>query len=303
MSPENRSVQVNLRLQPTLKVAAEKAAAQDHRSLTSLIEKLLADHLRAQPTLEDWHERALAQISSAIADKKTAQGKLGLMARSYCFHTADGDRVHPAALVGALRAINFEHMIPGQNVFHVYRNKPELLPYFTSDGRLARNQSDEILEFTAIDALNRLGFWRVSPLGMATDVSDHREDRENTHFSNSGLEAGTWFWPEKLTQNLAELIFHATFFAEKFPSVERVEFRCEWSGLSDRQLSDPDRMGYRSGKVARVDRRVTTGEWPVLDLRRSWAEIVSELGAPVLRLFDPSYEYSPESIVHANFVG
>jgi hypothetical protein len=43
---ETKSAQVNLRLQPSLKEAAEKAAGDDHRSLTSLIEKLLADYLR-----------------------------------------------------------------------------------------------------------------------------------------------------------------------------------------------------------------------------------------------------------------
>lgn len=44
--PETKTAQVNLRLQPSLKDAAERAAAADHRSLTSLIEKLLADYLR-----------------------------------------------------------------------------------------------------------------------------------------------------------------------------------------------------------------------------------------------------------------
>lgn len=38
---------LNLRISPELKSAAEKAAADDHRSLTSLIEKLLTDHLKA----------------------------------------------------------------------------------------------------------------------------------------------------------------------------------------------------------------------------------------------------------------
>jgi hypothetical protein len=33
-------------MMPELKEAAEKAAADDHRSLTSLIEKLLSDYLR-----------------------------------------------------------------------------------------------------------------------------------------------------------------------------------------------------------------------------------------------------------------
>jgi hypothetical protein len=40
-----KTAQVNLRLDPKLKAAAEKAAAKDHRSLTSLVEKLLGDHL------------------------------------------------------------------------------------------------------------------------------------------------------------------------------------------------------------------------------------------------------------------
>jgi len=46
MANETKTAQVNLRLQPSLKAAAEKAAAADRRSLTSLIEKLLSDYLQ-----------------------------------------------------------------------------------------------------------------------------------------------------------------------------------------------------------------------------------------------------------------
>ncbi len=42
--PRNKTAQVNLRIAPALKAAAEKAAAADHRSLTGLIEKLLSDY-------------------------------------------------------------------------------------------------------------------------------------------------------------------------------------------------------------------------------------------------------------------
>jgi len=42
----NKTAQVNLRLMPQLKAAAEKAATDDQRSLTSLIEKLLTDYLQ-----------------------------------------------------------------------------------------------------------------------------------------------------------------------------------------------------------------------------------------------------------------
>jgi predicted HicB family RNase H-like nuclease len=41
------SVQVNFRMSSELKEAAEHAAAADHRSLTSLIVKLLTDYCRA----------------------------------------------------------------------------------------------------------------------------------------------------------------------------------------------------------------------------------------------------------------
>jgi hypothetical protein len=46
MEKRIKTAQVNLRLEPALKEAAEKAAEADRRSLTSLVEKLLVDHLR-----------------------------------------------------------------------------------------------------------------------------------------------------------------------------------------------------------------------------------------------------------------
>jgi len=53
MSREGKTAQVNLRLQPSLKAAAERAAADDRRSLTSLIEHLLDQHLRARGYLPE----------------------------------------------------------------------------------------------------------------------------------------------------------------------------------------------------------------------------------------------------------
>jgi hypothetical protein len=52
MSTEAKTAQVNLRLQPSLKAAAEKAAVDEQRSLINLIEKLLTDYLRAKGYLK-----------------------------------------------------------------------------------------------------------------------------------------------------------------------------------------------------------------------------------------------------------
>lgn len=48
-----KTAQFNLRLNPELKEAAEKAAAADYRTLTSLIEKLLTDYCRANGFLPE----------------------------------------------------------------------------------------------------------------------------------------------------------------------------------------------------------------------------------------------------------
>jgi predicted HicB family RNase H-like nuclease len=52
MTQETKSAQLLIRLQPSLKAAAEKAAAADRRSLSSLVEKLLADYCKKQGLLK-----------------------------------------------------------------------------------------------------------------------------------------------------------------------------------------------------------------------------------------------------------
>jgi hypothetical protein len=51
-STEPKSLPVSLRLPPKVKSAAEAAAKEDSRSLSSYIEKLLTDHLRKQGLLK-----------------------------------------------------------------------------------------------------------------------------------------------------------------------------------------------------------------------------------------------------------
>jgi hypothetical protein len=41
-----KAVGISFRVQPDVKAAAEKAAAEDNRSLTSLLNKLLRDYLK-----------------------------------------------------------------------------------------------------------------------------------------------------------------------------------------------------------------------------------------------------------------
>jgi len=45
---ETRSAPIGIRVTPKVKAAAGKAAAADHRSVASLIEKVLIEHLKAK---------------------------------------------------------------------------------------------------------------------------------------------------------------------------------------------------------------------------------------------------------------
>ena len=96
---------------------------------------------------------------------------------------------------------------------------------------------------------------------------------------------------------LAELTRHERAFAARFAAADTVEFRCEWHGLANREVFDPRQfpvfVDWFPGKIARADHRVVTGEWPVAELV-AWPRIVSTLGAAVMRLFSPSFEFSPE---------
>jgi hypothetical protein len=47
-----RTASIGIRVEPDIKAAAEKAAADDHRTVASLIEKLLVEYLREQGYLK-----------------------------------------------------------------------------------------------------------------------------------------------------------------------------------------------------------------------------------------------------------
>ena len=291
---ETRSVQVNLRLQPSLKDAAEAAAARDHRSLTSLVEKLLSEYVMSRPTLEDWHELAQARLASVLAEKNLAdQLKYGTLAGSYALVSSGAERINPHQVIRQLREIHavLERLLSAAQLVYPY-TRSELAPYFTSDSKILRGHSNEILECVALpDVVETIGFWRVSATGLTTDIRPHFEDRKSFHDSPPARK----FCPFFMTRHLAELVHHAYLLGEKFRTAERVAFRCEWTGLLEREVWDPDpatMMTWLPGKVARTDHCITEAEWSLKELRATWPEIISDLGGPVMRLFDPEFDYS-----------
>jgi hypothetical protein len=111
-----------------------------------------------------------------------------------------------------------------------------------------------------------------------------------------GMTNSQWFSPLFMTRDLTVILHHAYHLAKGFPSSEAVELRCEWSGLLERELAEAHpqlRTAWSRGRIARVDHRITQGEWSIADIPNAWPEMVSALGGPVMRLFDTTFDYSP----------
>jgi hypothetical protein len=299
MSADVKSSQVNLRLSPLLKARAERAAARDHRSLTSLIEKLLSDHLRGRVTLENWHLQAQARFDTLAVTR----GQASLItprryrALSFTIHTADGYEIKASDLRETVSTVvqPMRTALTPQ-LFHVY-SKPDLAPYFTSD--TAPNilgDKGEILESALFaDVANSTDFWRVNPGGFATHIRPYREDREGTR-SGAGHGPGQWLCPFYVIRDLYEFVLFASLISTRFEGAESVEFRCEWWGLKGREIADADaRVYWSEGKIARDDHRVTTGEWQTGELAHQ-PDIVSALASPLMRLFSPDLDCSPDFV-------
>ena len=88
--PRTKSATLNLRIAPEIKAAAEKAAADDRRSLTSLVEKLLIAHLK---------DSGRAQYVGATDDEALAAFQLlaekeGILCAFESAHALAGARRH-----------------------------------------------------------------------------------------------------------------------------------------------------------------------------------------------------------------
>jgi hypothetical protein len=272
----------------------------ERTALVGMFDSLLRAPQQPNPTeaLKRWHDRTDGRFIELAPKHKAPPSVLqSRVAFSYAIRTPDGELLDPGSLIETLREVNQEvhDLFNSPLLFYPY-TRPELAPYFIEDSDSDQG-SREILECAIFpDAAVLVGtivLWRVSLDGLCTHVSPLWEDREDMR-QHSGREPGTWFCPYYMVRLLAELTRHARALAARFAVVEAVEFRCEWHGLAQREVFDPRLIvHWREGNIAKANHRVTAGEWTVAELA-AWPRIVSMLGGPVMRLFDPRFEFSPE---------
>lgn len=295
MQAARQPTRATARRHASSKLPAGSEMAHSSRWLTALISKLLTQHIAAGPTLAEWHDRAIIGFHRIVKERRLLDHvQLGMLVRSYRVHGPACESLPPHTLIRELASAfhRLNNILPNHSVFYPHTRR-DLAPYFTQVAKAFPAQIDEVLECVASIAVPaRIEFWRVSSQAFATHISLHSEDEEYGPASEQIRLS-----PVYLTRNLADIVLHATVLSDRVKGADAAEFRCEWSGLAGRELVDKsDPLAASAGKVARVDAGLTRGEWPCDELRRNWPKIVSALGGPIIRLFDPEAPYSSDLV-------
>ncbi len=199
---------------------------------------------------------------------------------SYLIETENGEALPFRGLANVLREVSNEvdqHVKSGWSLFYVFNVASAAPQWRFAPG----SEDDEFLETNLIDSDRTIGFdlWRVSPQGWATVIREFWEDTPDF-----GIKPRTVVNPRMMARALGELVRHAESFSSRFSVPLRVEFRCEWRGLSGRHLSIPNAIPiFTTVDRATVDYVVTSGGWAIGALASETPEIVAKLGGRVAR--------------------
>ncbi|MCZ4347437.1 ATP-binding protein [Devosia neptuniae] len=275
-----------------------RCVMHDKSSLLAALTSVMggrADTIARPALLDQWH--------AALRSKYLKQDRIlgtriaGNNAQfSYAVNHQPEDNLNPTTLADVLREVNKEsvdRVNTGWSMFFPFTRAP-ISPYFTDDAD-AGTANDEFLEANLlldemIDEDSDL--WRVSPSGLASIIRPIRLDylRSKPGWSEE------YFSINEAARNVGQLVRHAEGLAQRFDSVDEITFMCEWHGLSNRTLGDPIRQ-WSPGRIARTDKKLTRGTWPLGEVIENWAQIVATLIAPLVRTFDPNLELTKEWVL------
>jgi hypothetical protein len=270
-----------------------RCVRRDREALLSMVDASIDGRSSAPDTsqrLQTWHRASHAAFQALVPRSPVAE-RLGRChyVLSYGFEMVRPEMLEHAQLPERLRRTVFDvqtQFRSGWNMFDPpYRRGVQAR--FVLDPASGDDEVD-FLEAAWLRARNpdaTADFWRVSPSGYATIIRPYPEDQGHLPVSPAAVP-GTYLSPFVVAQEVGELVCHARTFAQLFNGVRRVAFRCEWWGLTGRELFDPDRHWPHRGP-ALSDRSVATAQVPLGRLANAWPEVVAQLIAPVVRAVEP----------------
>ncbi len=271
-----------------------RCVRRDREALLSMLDASIDGRSPAPDTarrLYTWHHAARAAFQTLVPRSPMAE-QLGRChyALSYGFELVRPEVLEHAQLPERLRRTVFDvhtQFRSGWNMFDPPYRRGVQARYVLDPA--SGDDEVDFLETAWLRARNpdeMADFWRVSPAGFATIIRPYPEDLSQPGQGPS-LPPGKYLSPATVAQEVAELVCHARAFARLFAGARRVVFRCEWWGLTGRELFDPEGHWPHRGP-ALSDRCVATTQVPLARLVHAWPDVVAQLIAPSVRAVEPN---------------
>jgi hypothetical protein len=282
--PESAPIITSLEWAPIIRRCAMHERAAILGAVETALRAATKMPISDDEALKQWHDAARNAFEKEIVEHG---GRADIAGRhfqfSYAIQRADDQQLDPNRLTQVLQEVNAEvrdTVRTGLSMFYIF-TRPEIAPIFITDPESGEDDQDFLQ--CALPRRTEAELWRVSIGGKATIIREYWED--NLDFNTErGATPGSWLSPNIMARALAELVRHARGLAERFESPLAVSFRCEWRGLKNREIFDPN--GYWVGHfLAKQDTRLSRGDWSLGALSTDLPEIVAILLAPVARLF------------------
>ena len=247
--------------------------------------------------LDHWHSESKRRFDRIASECETDGWNIPITDNcyqlSYLISAEDGEKLPADSISQVLERVNGgvrNTIESGWSMFYQF-HETDIMPRFHPEQK--DGSGSDVLEASLLEKMNSnlsVGlpdYWRVTPDGRATIIRLYMEDRPDV-CAHLKANPTTWVSLRDLVATVTEFVTHARLLSKEFSSSRSVQFRCTWSGLENRKLSDFNELvafQLYDGYISRANMRTTVGEWSTSVLAAEWAKVVSELLSPVLRLF------------------
>lgn len=255
--------------------------------------------VKERERLNDWH-RATKNVFQQEAVSLEPKARLWLEGNfvqfSYMIRSASGGQIPAGEALRVVERVNNavrDTVRYGWSMFHPF-TRPEISPRFMTDPSVDGGFT-EFLQTSLFEGSNtgHLDVWRISLDGRASLIRTFHEDRFSKRPDGIGEEE-KWFDPWLHVRDITEIARHAQAMSDEFTDVEEICFQIEWKGLKSRVPATLNSERYVSGHACKGDQRIVFSCFPQAEIIGNLPIVVTSLYAPVHRMFDASFNVSPE---------
>jgi hypothetical protein len=245
-----------------------------------------SNKVAANNYLKKWHDGSLAAFLEIVKTKSNNPNffiKNHVQFSSRVIH--DGNPLELAFLKDQLHYMNLElqdSFRPNWSMFCIHNNRDYELVKKKDEHSLENDQL--FYEYRVFNGIHH-DIWRISPSGYITIMTDYFEDHPDI-CKTQNIQRGSIINPEKLARNCAEFLRYTRALAERFQGANKIEIRCEWSGLGGRIACITGAIPMHATAPSTIDQHTSTGIYSINEIIEKPYEITAALTNPIMDIMN-----------------